>query len=83
VVAGEAAHLVEAAGVPGLGDQLGAGQGRVGVDVPDEGARAHGLAALVARQDGRQVEAEAVDVHLLHPVAQAVEDHARTTGGWR
>ena len=29
----------------------------------------------VARQDRRQVEAEAVDVHLLDPVAQAVDDH--------
>ena len=29
----------------------------------------------VARQDRRQVEPEAVDVHLLDPVAQAVHDH--------
>ena len=34
-VADEAADLVQAAGVPGLGDQLRAGQDRVGLDVPE------------------------------------------------
>ena len=33
------------------------------------------MARRVAGQDRRQVEAEAVDVHLLDPVAQAVHDH--------
>jgi hypothetical protein len=32
-------------------------------------------AAGLAREDGPQVEAKAVDVHLLDPVAQAVGDH--------
>jgi hypothetical protein len=32
-------------------------------------------AARVPAQRRHQVEAEAVDVHLVHPVAQAVEDH--------
>jgi hypothetical protein len=31
----------------------------------------------VARQRRRQVEAEAVDMHLLDPVAQAVHHHAQ------
>ena len=41
------------------------------------------LAGLVARQDRREIEAEAVDMHLGHPVAQAVLDqpaHDRLVG---
>ena len=44
------------------------------LDVPEHRRVGHRLAVLVARQDRREVEAEAVDVHLLDPVAQAVED---------
>jgi hypothetical protein len=62
------------AAVPGLGDQL---------HVRSTGILAAGLeeAALVveavrlARQDGAEIEAEAVDVQFAHPVAQAVGDH--------
>ena len=35
----------------------------------------HQVAVAVAAQDRGQVEAEAVDVVVVHPVAQAVEDH--------
>ena len=35
---------------------------------------------LVARQHRSQVEAEAVDVHLADPVAQAVENQAPDDG---
>ena len=73
-VADEAADLVQPAGVPRLGDQLGAGQDRVGLDVPEGRRIGHRLTVLVARQDRREVEPEAVDVHLVDPVAQAVED---------
>ena len=73
-VAHEAADLVEPAGVPRLGDQLGAGQDRVGLDLPEDRRIGQRLAVLAARQDRREVEAEAVDVHLLDPVAEAVED---------
>src|SRR6185436_18776751 len=35
-IAGERTHLVQAGRVPGLRDQLRAGQDRVGLDVPDD-----------------------------------------------
>ena len=71
----EAADLVAAgAAVPRLGDQLHRAR------APDPAAGLQETAVLVeavrlAREDGAEVEAEAVDVHLLHPVAQAVGHH--------
>ncbi len=76
----EAADLVAAgAAVPRLGDHLHLAQHRV---LPDRAQEAAFLVEAVglARQDGAEVEAEPVDVHLGHPVAQAVHhhlDHAR------
>ena len=70
----EVAHLVAAlADVPGLGDQLDLAEHRVLLDEVEEGRQAVDLVQL-AGQRGGQVEAEAVDVHLEHPVAQAVHD---------
>jgi hypothetical protein len=75
-VAGEAADLVEPGRVPGFGDELGPGQDRIRLDVPEDGGTLQRTAGLVARQHGREVEPEAVDVHVGDPVAQAVEDEA-------
>ena len=47
-IADEAADLVQAAGVPRLGDELRAGQRRVGLDVPQRRRVLHRLAGLVA-----------------------------------
>ena len=70
----EVADLVAAfAEVPGLGDQLDLGDDRVLVDDVEERRQAVDVVEL-ARQRGGEVEAEAVDVHLEHPVAQAVHD---------
>src|SRR5262249_32296483 len=71
---GEVAHLVAArAHVPGLGDQLDLAQHRVLVDDVEEGAQPVDLEQLAGQGRG-QVEAEAIDVHLQDPVAQAVHD---------
>ena len=83
VVTDEAAHLIEAGGIPGLGDQLGAGQHRIGVDVPEDRREGRGLAVLVPVQHRGQIEAEAIDMQMLHPVAQALADqtpHHRMVG---
>jgi hypothetical protein len=40
----------------------------------------HGLAVFAAGHGAGQVEAEAVHVHLAHPVVQAVDDVAGTIG---
>ena len=77
---GEVADLVAArADVPRLGDQLDLGEDRVLVDDVEERGQAVDVVEL-ARQGGREIEAEPVDVALDHPVAQRVHDqpqHAR------
>src|SRR5688572_31813798 len=57
-----------------LGDHLHARQQRVLPDRLHE-AVVRVEAAGLAREDRAQVEAEAVDVHVLDPVTQAVGDH--------
>ena len=70
----EVADLVAAfADVPRLGDQLDLRQHRVLVDDVEERGQPIDFVQL-ARQRCREIEAEAVDVHLEHPVAQAVHD---------
>ena len=76
------AQLVAAAGcVPGFGDQLDAGQGRILPDGLEERCVAVEAARIVrvgqghAPQHRGQIEAETVDVHLLDPVAQRIHDH--------
>jgi hypothetical protein len=60
----EVADLIAAgAAVPGFGDQLHLAQHRV-LAAGDEEAVALVEAVVVAPENGRQVEAEAVDVHL-------------------
>ena len=77
---GEVADLVAAlAEVPGLGDQLDLVEHRVLAQQVEERAEAVHLVQLPGER-GREVEAEAVDVHLEHPVAKRVHEelqHAR------
>ncbi len=76
----EVADLVAAgAEVPGLGDQLDVGQHRILADDVEERAEPVDVVQL-AGERRREVEAEAVDVHLGHPVAQRIHhqlQHAR------
>ena len=68
----EAADLVAAgADVPGLRDQLDLADDRVLLHELEEGRQPVDVVEL-AGQRGGEVEAEAVDVHLGHPVAQRV-----------
>ena len=70
----EAADLVAAlADVPRLGDQLDLADHRVLVDQVEERGQPVDLVELPG-QRGREVEAEAVDVHLEDPVPQRVHD---------
>ncbi len=76
----EVAHLVAAlAQVPRLGDELDRGHHRVLVDEVEERAQAVG-GVHAPGQGRRQVEPEAVDVHVGDPVAQAVEDEVEDFG---
>ena len=70
----EVAHLVAAgADVPRFGDQLHLADHRVLLHHLEEGGEPVHLVEL-AGQGGGQVEAEAVDVHLGHPVPQRIHD---------
>ncbi len=65
--------------IPGLRDQLDLRQHRVLMNDVEERAEPVDVVQL-ARERSREIEAEAVDVHLEHPIAQAVHDelqHAR------
>ena len=70
----EVADLVAAlADVPRLGDQLDPRHDRVLLDEVEEGRQPVDVVELAGQRRG-EVEAEAVDVHLADPVAQAVHD---------
>ena len=76
----ELADLVAAgADIPRFGDQLHAGQHRV-LPAGVQEAAALVEAVVLPRQDGGQVEAEPVHVHLAHPIAQAVRHHLQHAG---
>ncbi len=76
----EVAHLVAAlADVPGLGDELDLADDRILLDEVEERREAVDVLQL-ARQRGGQVEPETVDVHLLHPVPEAVHDQLQHVG---
>ena len=76
----EVAHLVAALPqVPRLGDELDRGHDRVLVDEVEERAQPVGRVHPPG-QGGGQVEAEAVDVHVGDPVAEAVEDEVEDLG---
>ena len=67
---GEVPHLVPArAEVPRFGDELDLADHRVLVDQVEESRELVDLVELPG-EAGREVEAEAVDVHFQHPVAQ-------------
>jgi hypothetical protein len=73
-------HLVTAfANVPGLGDELDLRDHRILVDDVEEGREAVDLMQFPGQRGG-QVEAEAVHVHLLHPVTQAVHHQLQHLG---
>src|SRR5581483_2107127 len=69
------ADLVQASGVPSLGNELRARQRRIGLDVPQDRRVCKRTTRWIARQNRREIEAEPVHMHFLDPVAQAVHDH--------
>ena len=76
----KAADLIAARpAVPGLGNELDARDDRVLVDDVEERGEPVDVVQLAGERRG-QVEAEAVHVHLLHPVAQAVHDELKDPG---
>src|SRR5215207_9738971 len=76
----EAPDLVAARpAVPGLGDELELAQDRI-LAAGIEEASVLLEPVRLASEDGREVEAKAVDVHLLRPVAQAVHDELKHAG---
>jgi hypothetical protein len=70
------AHLVEAGGVPGLGDELGVPQDRVVRELFEQRRVGQRGAVRGPVEDGREVEAEPVDVVL----GRQDSTKSRTTG---
>ena len=66
--------LIGAGGIPGLGDELGVAEDRILGDALQQGRVGQHAAVAIAAEHRGEIEAEAVDVHLHHPVAQRVED---------
>ena len=66
-------------GVPRLGNQLDRSEHRI-LGHRIEEARVLIERPLDAGERGREIEAEAVDPHLLDPIAQGVRDHAQHIG---
>ena len=67
---GKAADLIPAgADIPGFADQLGHGKNRILRHRIEEAAALVEPFGFPAK-DGAEIEAEAVDMHLLDPVAQ-------------
>src|SRR5215467_14516838 len=54
-------------------DQFYIGEDGIGFDVPEDRRRGHRAALRVAGQDRGEIEAEAIDVHVLDPIAQTVD----------
>ena len=79
-VSDEAADLVETDRIPRLGDELRARERRIRLDVPEDRRVRHRVPRRIARQDRRQIEPEPVDMHRLHPVPEAVDDHPADDG---
>ncbi len=77
---GEMSGLVAArANIPGFGDELDGRQNGILMDgVEKAAARVEGR-MLAPQRDG-QVESEAIDVHFLNPVAEAVQGHFQHLG---
>ena len=59
--------------IPGFGNQFDLGQYRVLVNDIEERAQSIHIVQLTG-QSGGEVKPETIDVHVLHPVAQAVHD---------
>src|SRR5690606_41625393 len=75
-----ASHLIETGGVPWLGDEADIRENRIGRDLRKDGRIGVDRAVGLASEDRCEVEAEAVDVHLLNPPSEAVEDQAARGG---
>src|SRR5262249_52736435 len=61
-IANEAADLVQTRGIPGFGNQLGSGKGRIRLDIPKNRRIGHHGTVGVARENGCQIEPEAIHV---------------------
>lgn len=73
---GKIADLIEAGGVPCFGDELCSAEDRVLCDVGEQSEIwiVNPFAFMGASENGRQVEAESVDVHFDDPIAEALDD---------
>src|SRR6185437_11653710 len=79
-ISDKAANLIESSRIPGFGDHLRSGKYRIRLDVPQKRRIGHESTVRITCEDGRQIEAEAIHVHLFDPIAEAVYNHAPDGG---
>src|SRR5262249_39913488 len=75
-VANKAPDLIKTSSVPGFRNEFRASQHRVGFDIPQHRWVGQDLTRRTARQDGGEIETEAVHVHFLNPISEAVHDES-------
>ena len=75
-VAYEASHLIKAGRIPCLRNQFGAGEDGIRLDIPENRGRFERATCFVSVENGSEVKAEPIDVHLSDPVSEAVENEA-------
>ena len=66
--------MVQAAAIPGFGNEFDLREQRIFVDGFDHGRFFKRSAVASAREDGGQIKAKAVDVHLAHPISKRVDN---------
>ena len=74
MVGGKAPHLVKAAGVPRLRDELRVRQDRIIDDAANERRILQGLSVPVSGEDAGQIKTKTADMVFHHPVAKAVQN---------
>src|ERR1700733_2933729 len=75
-ISNETANLIESSRIPCLGNHFCPGECRIGLDIPKDRWIRHDVAARIARENRREIEAIPVHVHLLYPIADTVDDQS-------
>jgi hypothetical protein len=75
-VTNKAPDLIKAGGIPCLRYHLGARKNWIRLDVPNDRRPGHRRSGLIAREDGGEIKAEPVYVHVCNPITETVQDHS-------
>src|SRR5277367_6474762 len=74
-ITNKTADLIKPSRVPGFGNHLCSGERGIGFNIPKNRRISQDMAARIARENGCKIKAEPIHMHLLYPIADAVDDH--------